>query len=333
MSVDVAVVIVSWNVRPLLADCLKSILESPGARVPSDGGLELDGLSLSIWVVDNASSDGTVEMVREAFPRVRLIANKSNLGFTRGNNLVLKHCRDARYVLLLNPDTRLTVDERGRNALTHMVAYMDEHSDIGLLGPQLCFADGTLQSSRRRFPTLMTAVMESTLLERWFPENRWARAYHMTDVPPDSVQDVDWLVGACMLVRREVIDQVGLLDERFFMYSEELDWCRRIAKAGWRRVYYPGACVIHYEGQSSGQVVAERQRHFDTSKIQYFAKYHGRWAAELLRVFLLLTYVWLLGEEGLKYLLGHKRAMRLSRIRAYRYVLSSRLRPPSYVRG
>lgn len=321
MPVDLSVVIVSWNVAGLLHDCLHAIL-APAADLDQSGILRLGGYVVEVYVVDNASSDDSQEMVREAFPQVRLIANPTNLGFTKANNVALKSCR-GRYLLLLNPDTCVVDD-----ALVRMLDYMEAHPDVGVLGPQLRYGGGSLQSSRRRFPTLATAFFESTLLHQWFPDNRWARAYQMADTPDDLVQDVDWVVGACMLVRAEAVGDVGLLDERFFMYSEELDWCRRIVEAGWRVVYYPKAVVVHYEGRSTDQVVASRHVNFERSKILYFDKHHGRTKATILRGFLLATYTLKLAEEGLKYLVGHKRALRRERVAAYAQVLRSGLRLP-----
>ena len=320
MTLDLSIVIVSWNVVDLLRDCLRSIYAAPGARMEGGDALRIGDYAVEVYVVDNASSDGSPEMVREDFPGVTLVAGKANLGFTRGNNVALRRCR-GRYVLLLNPDTRVVGD-----ALSRMLDYMEAHPDAGVLGPQLRYGDGSLQSSRRRFPTLMTAFWESTLLQNWFPRNRWARAYSLADTPDDLVQDVDWVVGACMLMRGEAIQQVGLLDEHFFMYSEELDWCRRIVAAGWRVVYFPQAVIIHYEGQSSGQMVPARHIHFQTSKIRYFRKHHGRLQAGTLRAFILLTYLFQIGEEALKYLVGHKRALRRERIAVYAQVLRSGLR-------
>jgi len=313
----------------LLRACLGLLL---GSRDDAAGQAEAPPLRLGpyraeVWVVDNASSDGSAEMVRVSFPQVRVIASETNLGFTRANNEALRRC-GGRYALLLNPDTQVVGD-----ALSRMLDYMEAHPDVGVLGPKLCYADGCPQSSRRRFPTLMTALMESTLLEQWFPRNRWARAYRMADTPEDVTQDVDWVTGACMLVRAEAIRQVGLLDDRFFMYSEELDWCRRMADAGWRVVYFPEATVVHHEGQSSGQVVAARHIRFQTSKVLYFRKHHGAIQSEFLRWFLLGTYVWQLVEESLKYALGHKRALRRSRMAAYAQVLRSRLLPAHTTEG
>ncbi|MEA3408152.1 MAG: glycosyltransferase family 2 protein [Chloroflexota bacterium] len=320
MPLDLEIVIVSWNVADLLKNCLDSIYGAPGARLDAGGVLHLGAYTAKVHVVDNASSDGSPQMVRKRFPAANLIISSTNLGFTRGNNLALRRCQ-ARYVLLLNPDTRVVDD-----ALVKMLDYMERHPQAGILGPQLRYGDGNLQSSRRRFPTFMTALMESTLLQQWFPKNRWAQRYYVQDVSADHVQDVDWVTGACMLVRRDVLRTVGLLDEAFFMYSEELDWCRRTIDAGWRVVYFPDAVVVHYGGRSSDQVVAERHIHFQRSKVLYFYKHHGWMMAEVLRLFILGTYLFQMVEEGLKCMVGHKRSLRRSRLRAYARVLRSGLR-------
>ena len=306
---DLSVVIVNWNVRDLLRRCLHSILAS----------YKLQVTSLHIIVVDNGSSDGSVEMVRTEFPTVHLIANTENRGFPAANNQGLTVAQ-GRYILLLNPDTEIVGD-----ALATMVAFADAHPDVGMVGPQLLYPDGSVQSSRRRFPTLATGFLESTWLERYAPR-RLLERYEFLDQPDDVAQDVDWLYGAALMGRREAIEQVGPMDEGFFMYSEELDWCRRFREAGWRVVYLPAAQIIHYEGKSSEQVVAARHVHFQTSKVRYFRKYHGRAVGEALRLFLLGSYVWQLGLEGTKWLVGHKRPLRAERIVAYRQVLRSGLR-------
>ncbi len=261
-------------------------------------------------------------MVGRRYPQVHLIACETNVGFTAGNNLALRRC-DSRYLLLLNPDTEIIGD-----ALSSMVDYMERHPAIGVLGPQLRYPDGRPQSSRRRFPTLVMALMESTLLEQWLPNNRWARAYRFAEAPADVIQPVDWVTGACMLVRRKAVERVGLMDEDLFMYSEELDWCRRLADDGWRVIYYPCAVVVHHEGQSAGQVAAARDIYFHSSKVHYFRKHHGRLQAEVLRAFLLSTYVVQMGREALKLAIGHRPAVRRQRLSAYARVLRSGLRRP-----
>ena len=321
MAVDLSILIVNWNVCDLLRACLRSLLAS--SAFPAEGatpsGLRVGRWAIEILVVDNASQDGSVEMVGNEFPQVTLVESAENLGFTRGNNLLLRRCR-GRYALLLNPDT-----EVHRDAILRMLDYAEAHPDVAVVGPRLIYGDGRPQPSRRRFPTLMTAFMESTVLQQWFPHNRWARHYTLADVPDDVVQEVDWVTGACMLVRRAAWEAVGLLDEGYFMYSEELDWCRRMADAGWRVVYLPDAVVTHYEDQSSGQVVAARHIRFQRSKVRYFRKHHGPLQAGVLRAFILGTYLWQLGVETCKYALGHKRSLRRERMAAYAQVLRSGL--------
>ena len=317
-QVDLTIVVVSWNVRDLLRRCLKSILDSGS----SDTGRASPHLQIEVTVVDNASSDGSAETVRAEFPQVRLIANDENRGFTAANNQGLA-ASQGRTLMLLNPDTELVGD-----ALATMAGYLDGHPQVGAVGPQLRYGDGQLQSSRRRFPTLTTALFESTVVGEWWPTNPFARRFRMADTPDDAIQAVDWLVGACLLVRREVYQQVGGLDEGFFMYSEEVDWCRRIKSAGWEIVYLPTATVVHHEGKSSEQVVATRHIYFQSSKVRYFLKHHGAVQAGLLRWFLLSTYVYQWAREGSKWLIGHKRPMRIERMKAYCQVLRSGLRPP-----
>jgi hypothetical protein len=313
---DLTVVVVSWNVRDLLRRCLQSVLAA--ADRPEPGRL-----SVQIVVVDNSSRDGTPSMVAAEFPQVRLLANDQNRGFTAANNQGLA-VAEGRYLMLLNPDA-----EVGADALTILIQTLEADPRAGAAGPRLCYPDGRLQPSRRRFPTLATALMESTIVQQWWPDNRVLRRYYMADLPEDETQQVDWLVGACLLVRRTVYEQVGGLDEGFFMYSEELDWCRRIKDAGWQILYVPAATVIHHEGKSSEQVVPARHIYFQSSKVRYFRKHHGRLAAEFLRLFLLATYVYQMGREGARWLVGHKRPLRAERLRAYRQVLRSGLRTPA----
>ncbi len=311
--IDLSIVIVSWNVRDLLRRCLNSF--SATALLPAP-----EGLRCEVFVVDNASRDGSAEMVRTEFPQVTLIQNTENVGFTRGNNQALARAT-GRYMLLLNPDTEVVGD-----ALATMADYMDAHPQVGVLGPQLVYPDGSIQSSRRRFPTLATMFVESTVLQRLFGHSSLVRRYYMLDKAHDAIQEVDWMVGACLMARREAVQSVGLLDERFFMYSEEMDWCLRIKRQGWQVVYLPTARVVHHEARSSEQVLAAQHIHFQSSKVAYAAKHFGSRQAEALRLFLLATYAYLIAEEGAKWLLGHKRPLRSQRIGVYRQVLRSGLR-------
>lgn len=300
-----SITLLSWNVRDLLRACLAS--------------LPLADSSVEVIVVDAASADGAAEMVRDEFPAVKLIASDENLGYTRGNNLGLRAAR-GHYLLILNPDTEIVGD-----ALAQMITYMDVHPQAGLLGPQLVYPDGTIQSTRRRFPTLATGIFESTWVQPLAPRRLLDR-YYVRDLPDDAISEVDWLVGAALLVRREAYQQVGGLDESFFMYSEELDWCRRVKAAGWKVVYFPAAKVVHHEAKSSVQAPAATHIRFHTSKVRYFRKYHGPLAAEVLRWFLLGNFAFQLMLEWAKSLVGHKREMRKARVGVYWQVLKSGLK-------
>ena len=326
---DLSIVIVSWNVRDLLCACQKSLtIDNRPSTIADPSSIVYRLSSVEIIVVDNASVDGSAAMVATEFPAVLLLANSDNVGFTRGNNQGLAVAR-GRYVLFLNPDTEVVGD-----ALVTMAAHLDAHPEVGALGPQLRYGDGSLQSSRRRFPTFATALFESTPLAWHWPGNPWARRYRMEEQGSGirdqgsgvGGQDVDWVVGAALMVRREVLAQVGGFDEGYFMYSEELDLCRRIKEAGWQIVYLPTAQIIHHEGKSSEQVVAARHIHFQTSKVRYFRKFHGPLQAEALRVFILALFAveWLL--EACKWLLGSRRPLRRERMVAYGQLLRSRLR-------
>lgn len=303
---DLSIVILNWNVRDLLDRCLVSLRSTHCA--------------IEIIVVDNASSDDSVAMVKAKHPHVIVIANPINRGFTGGNNQGLAVAR-APYVMVLNPDTEMVDD-----ALDRLVAFLDSNPGVGAVGPQLLNPDRSIQPSRRRFPTTITAIFESTWLQPFGPRGLLKR-YYVEDVPPDRVQDVDWLTGACTVFRRAVLDRVGGYDEQtFFMYSEELDLCRRIQQAGWRIVFLPEAQVIHCVGKSSEQAVAARHVYFNTSKVRYFRKWHGRLAAEFLRVSLLAQFAAQIGVESIKWLLGHKRELRRQRVSVYRQVIRSGLR-------
>jgi len=317
--VDLSIVIVSWNVRDLLRHCLQSVV-TEAQPSPDDGVFRIGDWEVEILVVDNASTDGSSEMVRDQFPHIHLVANDENRGFTAANNQGLVLSQGC-HLLLLNPDTEIVGD-----ALAAMIGYAQANSEVGALGPRLLNPDGSPQSSRRRFPTFSTALVESTVVQEWWDDNRILRRYYMADTRDDAIQTVDWVVGACLLVRRQAYEQVGGLDEGYFMYSEELDWCRRIKDAGWEIVYLPTATIIHHEGKSSEQVVPARHIYFQSSKVRYFRKHHGAFQAEALRWFLLLTYAYQATRESLKWLVGHKRPIRAERVRAYRQVLKSGLR-------
>lgn len=296
----VGVAIVSWNVRDLVLRCLETVFASHGVAV-------------EVVLVDNASADGTVEAVRAAFPSVAVVANRDNRGFGSATNQALGVLgSDAPWVLLLNPDTEVDPD-----AVATMVGVLAGDPGVAVVGPRLRYGDGTVQPSRYRFPTPWTLVCESTPLGWHWPDNPVARRYHMADVPDDAAHDVDWLNGAALLCRAEALRAVGGFDEGYFLYAEETDLCRRLRDAGWRVRYEPAAEVIHLEGRSSDQVPAARHVHFQRSRLRYCATHHGRTAAALVRLGVRAAFAAELLLEALKWTIGHKRALRAERVRAY----------------
>jgi N-acetylglucosaminyl-diphospho-decaprenol L-rhamnosyltransferase len=243
---DLGIVIVNYNVRDLLCDCLASVFESRA------------GFAFEVCVVDNGSTDGSAGMVEKEFPQARVI-RAQNEGYAAGNNLGLRHFgfgQDGRslsgrprYVLLLNPDTVLPP-----LALTDMLAFMEARPQAGIAGPRLVRQDGSLdRACRRSFPTPEVAFYRLSGLSRLFPGSRRFGRYNLTYLPPDMKAEVDAVVGAFMLIRGEVLAQIGLLDEQYFMYAEDLDLCYRAKQHGWQVWYNADVTVLHYKGQSSRQ--------------------------------------------------------------------------------
>jgi N-acetylglucosaminyl-diphospho-decaprenol L-rhamnosyltransferase len=305
---DLSIIIVSWNVTELLKACLQSIAQSP-----------LGKYTVETIMVDSASTDDSVQMVRNHFPLVILLPQSENLGFSRCNNIGLQ-AASGHYVFLLNPDTEIVGD-----ALAQMIAYMDANPTVGILGPHTLNTDGTTQSTRRRFPTLALGFIESTWLQNFAPRHLLDH-YYATDIADDSVSEVDWVQGSALLARRDVYTQIGGLDEGYVMYSEEMDWCKRAKVAGWRVVYFGKADIVHHGGKSSEQVTARKHIHFQESKLRYFRKFHGWLPAQVLRLFLLTSYLWQIALESVKSVLGHKRSLRQERIQAYWQVVRSGLK-------
>ena len=252
-NVQLSILIVNWNTRDLLARCLASIYAHP----PSP--------AFEVIVVDNASTDGSPAMVRERFPQVRLIENGENVGFARANNQAIRESRGA-YLLLLNSDTLVLPA-----AFDRLLAFMAAHPRAGMVGPRVLNPDGSLQPSCTPFPTLAREAWRMFHGDRIRP---WA-VYAMTAWDVETPREVDVLMGAALLVRRQVIDEIGLLDEAFFMYSEEVDWCLRAKKAGWKVWWEPRAQIIHYGGQSSKQASEKMFLHLYRSKVLFFRKHYG----------------------------------------------------------
>jgi GT2 family glycosyltransferase len=264
--VDVSVVVVSWNTRELLRECLEAVLASTG-------------VAIEVLVVDNASSDGSSDMVRQTFPGARLLVNSENLGFAVANNQALRLAR-GRYALLLNSDAIVPPD-----GIAKLTAFMEDHPAAGLAGPMYVFPDGSFQASYADFPTLGEEMMAELGLMRW----RRGSRYPSHDLSQSrEARAVDWIGGTCLLARLAAVAQVGLLDEGFFFYTEEVDWCRRMALDGWQVWYDPGVVVVHHLGQSAQGSGAQRLGHLYRGRLRYFAKHAGRPSAACLKAWFVL---------------------------------------------
>jgi hypothetical protein len=264
MIVDVTVSIVNWNTKDELRECLRSVLAQRGVET-------------EVIVVDNSSSDGSAQMVQDEFADTAiLIANTSNIGFGAGHNQAMRIARGD-YVFLLNPDGRLIEPD----ALRRMIDYLQANPGAGVLGPRILNPDGSLQFSARRFPTMLAAAFRHTFWGKLFPNNRFVRRYMMTDWAHDRITEVDWVSGAAVMLRRQMLDEIGLMDEGYFMYCEDVDLCKRAGIAGWKVVYYPEVTVSHRIGAASDQNPVEMIRQHHRSMLRYYLKFN-RFSPKLL---------------------------------------------------
>ena len=232
---DLSIIILNYKSKGLVKQCVKTIT------------LLAPKVSYEVIVVDNDSGDGVGAMLVERFPEVQFIASPKNVGFAAGNNLGIRVAK-GRYIVIMNPDITVLP-----GALEGMTAFMDANLDVGIMGPKLVHPDATLDPSCYRFPTYAIPVYRRTPLGRLPVGRRAVSDYLMEDFDHETTRDVDWLLGAVLTVRREALEQVGLLDERFFLYFEDTDWCRRFWAAGHRVVYYAGAKMVHYHERLSAQ--------------------------------------------------------------------------------
>lgn len=270
-TVDVSVVIVTWNACRLVAECLESIERGGG----DDGRLE-------IIVVDNASTDGTPELIHHEHPGVRLIRNGDNRGFAAGNNVGLRQAK-GRYVCLVNSDVNVPA-----GCLQRMVAFMDAHPDVGLLGPAMLGQDGRVHRSTMRVPTVWSTFCNAIVLDTLMARLGLWGGYLMKDFAHDRTRDVEVLNGWFWLARREAIEAVGLLDERFFIYAEDIDWCYRFAKAGWRLVFTSDVGALHYGGASSSRQPIRFHIEMQRANLQFWLKHRGRASAAAYAATLML---------------------------------------------
>ena len=252
-----SVAIVNWNTRDMLLDALASIYDAP----PS--------FDYEVVVVDNASHDGSAAAVASRFPQAHLIANADNTGYAKGNNQAIEAAKGA-YILLLNPDVLLPA-----GGLETAVAFMEEHPDAGALGVRQVHPDGRLQRSVRGFPTPFAVCCELLGMSRFFPRSPVFGAYRMTTFDYAHIAEVDQPMGTFLLLRRTVVEQIGMLDEAFPIFFNEVDWCLRCKRAGWKIYFTPDVEIVHYGGASTAQVGAAMAWESRSGLLGFYAKHYG----------------------------------------------------------
>jgi len=265
-KVDLSIIILNYNTRDFLRDCLQSIQKAA-----------TNGFRWEVIVVDNASSDGSPAMVRKEFPGVKLIVNRKNLGFAAGNNRGILQAQ-GRYLLLLNPDTKVFPE-----TLKTMIKFMDDHPRAGAATCRLELLDGRLDDAcHRGFPTPWNAFAHFSGLAKIWPKNKWLTGYSLTYLPQNKPHEIDSACGAFLLIRRQAGEEVGWLDENYFWYGEDLDFCYRLKKKGWKVFFVPGVKTIHYKGVASG--IKKQSRRLTTASQETRLR-SVRASTEAMRIF------------------------------------------------
>ncbi len=267
---DISVIVVNWNAKKYLEQCIQSILNCS------------ESSDIEIIVVDNASSDGSPEFIRENFPDVKLICNTENLGFARANNIGFNHSR-GKYLFLINSDVVAYP-----NCFKTMVDYMDRHPEIGLLGPRILGTDNNVQRSCMGYPSLWNTFCRAIVLDNIFPHSELFSGFMMKYWAHDSIKAVDVINGCFWAVRRKAIEEVGLLDEDFFMYGEDMDWCKRFNNAGWNVVYFPLAEALHYGGASSSRSPIRYYVEMHKANLKFWRKHYGNFSRSVYWCLILL---------------------------------------------
>ncbi|HER19662.1 MAG TPA: glycosyltransferase family 2 protein [Chromatiales bacterium] len=266
-AVDVSIIVVAWNVKKLLQDCLRSVYEHTHEA------------TFEVVYVDNGSQDGSVEMVRREYPQVHLIENAQNEGFIKANNQGIEVAR-GRYVLLLNSDTILLDD-----VVAGLVRFADAHPEAAVVGPRVLNPDGTLQRNCFMFPSVLNMFLFATYLNKMFPRSRFFGRERMTWWDFDEARQVETVCGCCSLVRKAAIDQVGMMDPRYFVYGDDPDWCYRFRQAGWTVWFAPVGRIIHLGGQNTRQMARKFRWQLAGSTLLFVKLHRGPaafWAARLL---------------------------------------------------
>ncbi|MHC4551329.1 MAG: glycosyltransferase family 2 protein [Planctomycetota bacterium] len=294
--VDVSIIIVNWNTRQLLEDCLRSIERTTG------------NVAYEVVVIDNASQDDSAQMVKDKFPDVRLIENNDNRGFSAANNQGMTVAQ-GEYVLLLNSDTVVLDD-----AIEKTIAFARQSTTAAVVGCRVLNPDRTLQPTCFRFPSVLNLFLSTTYLYKMFPKSEFFGRERMTWWNRDDVRQVDVVTGCFMLVRREAIEQVGAMDENFYFYGEETDWCCRFKQAGWKCLFTPDAEIIHLGGQSSQKVRVQSDMQLRASLLQFMKKHRSKGAYLVSCCLVWLFFVLRLPYWALKALLSQNRSYARGRL-------------------
>ena len=264
---NLSIVIVNWNTRDYLAQCLESIRANP----PSG--------KCEIFVVDNASEDGSAQMIREKFPEVKLIANGENIGYAEGNNQAIRQSR-GKYILLLNPDTEIK-----SGALTALIKFAEARPNVAAVGCRLVGSDGKVQRSCRGFPEPLPVLFEYLRLSRLFPKSKLFGAYRMTYFDYASDAEVDQPMGSCLLISRRALDDIGMFDQDFPIFFNEVDWCYRAGQKGWKVYFTADAEVVHHGAASTRLVKAEMVKESHRALRKFYEKhYRGQIPTPLYRL-------------------------------------------------
>lgn len=253
---DLAIVIVNYNTAELLQKCLESVFCTNFDR------------KFEVFVIDNNSTDNSVEMVQKKFPNVKLIKNEKNIGLAKANNKGIE-LSDSKYILFLNPDIIVR-----KYTLNKLIQFMENNPECGILGCKLLNPDGSLQLSCRTFPSFSSIFFKRTFLRNFFPGKNIVQRYLMGDWDHLSTKEIDWLFGASLMVRRETINEVGGMDENYFLYFEDVDWCYRMKLKKWKVYYYPGAEMIHHHQRESAKGLSNMALIHIKSYL-YFLRKHG----------------------------------------------------------
>ncbi len=305
-AMNISVIIINYNTRDLLLECIRSVTSQKRM------------FKMEVIVVDNGSTDGSQHSVRVMFPEVQVIQNNTNLGFSKANNIgILKS--SGRYVCLVNSDVRV-ID----NCLQRLMTYMDNNLSIGLIGPKILNPDMTLQVSCKKFPSHWNNFTSALGLNIIFTNSPFFSDEDMRYFKHDKIQLVDWLAGCVLFVRRTAINDVGLLDDRFFIYLEEVDWCKRFKQHGWNVLFYPGAVAIHHHGASTSKDPTRFALEHQKAFLKYWKKHNGLFSVMLIHIILLLNYVVRIFLRGALYCLfnslrpklGHKIKIELALLSA-----------------